>query len=51
MFERVDLDDRAIGLVGKAPADFIEIANCVQDFVNRISHPPIFMCRQAELFE
>ena len=49
LLERIHFDDRAVGLIGKTAANLIEVANCVQNFVDRIGQPPIARCVAAPI--
>ena len=49
--ERVHFDYCAVGLIRKIVPDVVEIADRIQNFVDRIGEPPIFVGWQTEFLE
>src|SRR5262249_45690196 len=49
--ELIDFDDCAVGLVGNITPDLVELADCIENLVDRIGQPPIFVGWQTEFLE
>src|SRR5207248_9507540 len=49
--KRIHFDHRSVGLVRETAPDFIEIANCLENLIDRIGQGPMCMRGQTNLSE
>ena len=51
LLERIYFDHGTVGFVRKIAPNLVQVANCIQDLIDRRGRPPIFMGRQPEFFK
>ncbi len=49
--ERIHFHHCAVGLIAEILSDAVKLANCIQNFFNRIGQPPMLVRRQAKFLE